>query len=160
MSLGRIDRDRKLLLSRIHGEPLPRLSPSLNNAVPRLFCVMAQSRPPSAGEVRHQMAFIGLLPTSLRPAEARQRLLQRTDTERAVHGVGQPPRQHRPARPVHDRHEIEKAAANRDVGDVGAPDLVRPLDGLPDYAMTKLDGLLNSAVTYRYAWQGPAPKNS
>ncbi len=36
--------------------------------------------------------------------------------------------QHRPARPVHDRHEVKEAAADRDVGDVGRPHLVRPLD--------------------------------
>jgi hypothetical protein len=33
-----------------------------------------------------------------------------------------------PARPVHDRHEIEEAAAGWDVGDVNAPDLVRSLN--------------------------------
>lgn len=40
----------------------------------------------------------------------------------------QPQRQYRPARPVHDHHEIEEAAAHRDIGDVSAPGLVRPLD--------------------------------
>src|SRR5215207_10819280 len=41
------------------------------------------------------------------------------------HGcVGQPPRQNRLARPVHDRHQIEGTAAERDVGDIGRPHLV------------------------------------
>ena len=62
----------------------------------------------------------------LRPAELRQRLLERRKAERDVHRVRQPPRQHRARRPVDDRHEIEKAAPDRDVGDVGRPDLVRP----------------------------------
>ena len=31
------------------------------------------------------------------------------------------------ARPVHDRHQAEEATAHRDGGDVGAPDMVRPL---------------------------------
>jgi hypothetical protein len=35
---------------------------------------------------------------------------------------------HRRARPVHDRHQIEEASANWDVGDVGAPGLVRSLN--------------------------------
>ena len=78
----------------------------------------------SAGELA---ALVGV--EDLRSAEPRQRLLQRRDAELAVHGVGQPPRQHRPARPVPDCDEAEEAAADGDVGDVGAPDLVRPLDG-------------------------------
>ena len=36
--------------------------------------------------------------------------------------------QNEPARPVHDRHQVKEAALHRDVGDVGAPDMVRPLD--------------------------------
>jgi hypothetical protein len=77
-----------------------------------------------AGELA---ALVGV--EDVRLAEARQGLLQRRDAERAVHGVGQPPGEHRPARPIHDRHEIKEAAADRDVGDVRAPDLVRSIDG-------------------------------
>ena len=65
----------------------------------------------------------------LRLAETRQRLLQRRYAERHIHGIGQPPSQHRPRRPVDDRHQIEKALPNRDVGDVCRPHLVRPVDG-------------------------------
>src|SRR6184192_1219846 len=36
------------------------------------------------------------------PPKARERLFERRNAERGVHGVRQPPRQHRPARPVHD----------------------------------------------------------
>src|SRR6266511_1372982 len=39
--------------------------------------------------------------------------------------------EHRPARPVHDRDPIEEAPPDRNVGDVRAPDLVRPRDGKP-----------------------------
>ena len=34
-------------------------------------------------------------------------------------------------RPIHDRHQIQKAALHRDVGDVGAPDLIGPVDRQP-----------------------------
>jgi hypothetical protein len=34
-----------------------------------------------------------------------------------------------PAGPVHDRHQIQEAAAERNVGDMRAPHLVRSLDG-------------------------------
>ncbi len=50
------------------------------------------------------------------------------DAEVGIHGVRQPPGQHAPARPVHDGHEVEKAPPHRDVRDVCAPDLVRPVD--------------------------------
>ena len=33
--------------------------------------------------------------------------------------------------PVHDRDQIQEAAAHRNVGDVGAPDLVGPVDCQP-----------------------------
>ena len=36
--------------------------------------------------------------------------------------------QHVPTRPIHDRHQVKEAAAHRDVGDVGAPDLIGPVD--------------------------------
>jgi hypothetical protein len=46
----------------------------------------------------------------LRQLEARQCLLERVEAERGIHRVRQPPGEHRPARPVHDRDEIEEAA--------------------------------------------------
>ena len=45
-----------------------------------------------------------------------------------VHGVRQPPCQHRAARPVDHRYQIEEAPPDRNVGDVGRPYLVRPID--------------------------------
>ena len=64
----------------------------------------------------------------LRRAEARQRFLEWRDAKRDVHRIGQAPAQHGARCPIHDRHQIEEPAADRDVGDVRAPDLVRPLD--------------------------------
>ena len=85
----------------------------------------AASRPVK-GRAGELAALVGV--EDLRSAEAAERFFECRDAERGVHGVGQPPRQHRPARPVHDRHQIEEAARKRDIGDVRAPDLVRPLD--------------------------------
>ena len=34
-------------------------------------------------------------------------------------------------RPVHDRHQVQEAALNRNVSDVGAPDLIGPVDRQP-----------------------------
>ncbi len=56
----------------------------------------------------------------------RQGLLQGRDAEIGIEGVRQPPTEHPAAEPVHDGHEVEEAPPHRDVGDVGAPDLVRP----------------------------------
>ena len=53
-----------------------------------------------------------------------QRFIQRLDTERNIHGVRQPPGENMTRRPVHDRHQIQKAALNRDVSDIRAPDLI------------------------------------
>ena len=75
------------------------------------------------GELR---ALVGI--EDLRLAELRQSLLERRQAERDVHRVRQPPRQNRPRRPVDDRDEIEKPAPDRNVGDVGRPDVVGPLD--------------------------------
>ena len=59
---------------------------------------------------------------------AQQGLLQRLNSEIRLHRVGQPPSQNPPGGPVHDGDEREEALAHRDIGDVGAPDLVRPVD--------------------------------
>ena len=55
-----------------------------------------------------------------------QRLLQRLDAKSDVHRVGQTPRQHAAAVPIHDRHQIQKATTHRNICDVGTPDLVGP----------------------------------
>src|SRR6202140_3236712 len=54
-----------------------------------------------------------------------QSLLQRFDAKPAVDGVRQPPSQNRPAGPIDDRHEIQKAGRHRVIGDVGSPYVVR-----------------------------------
>ena len=57
-----------------------------------------------------------------------QGLVERVRAEACVQCVRQTPGQDVPARPVHDRHQVKEAAVHRDVSDVGAPDMVRPLD--------------------------------
>ena len=61
-------------------------------------------------------------------SEARERLVERLEAEGDVQAVRQSPRQHGPARPVDDRDQVEKPARHRQVGDVGSPDLVGPVD--------------------------------
>src|SRR5271165_4507834 len=50
-----------------------------------------------------------------------QRVLERRHAERRVDRVRQPPGKNRPARPVDDGDQIEKSAADRDVGVSGPP---------------------------------------
>ena len=57
-----------------------------------------------------------------------QGLVERVCAEACVQRVRQPPGQDVPTCPVHDRHQVKEAALHRDVSDVGAPDMVRPLD--------------------------------
>jgi len=52
---------------------------------------------------------------------------QGCDTEETVQSVGEFPREHVPAEPVHYGHEIDKAVLQPDVGDVGTPHLVGAL---------------------------------
>ena len=73
------------------------------------------------GKAGELAALVGV--EGVRGAEARQRFLQCHHAEADVHRVGQPPRQHFPRRPVHDRHQVQETAPHRDVGDVGAPDI-------------------------------------
>ena len=60
-----------------------------------------------------------------------QGFLQSLDAKLGAEGVRQPPRQHGAAHPIHDYHQVKKAPSHRDVGDVGAPDLIDPLDRQP-----------------------------
>ena len=57
-----------------------------------------------------------------------QRRIQSVNTEPGVHGVRQPPRQDMARRPVHDGDQGQEATLNRDVGDIGAPDLIGSID--------------------------------
>ena len=54
-----------------------------------------------------------------------------SDAEPGIHGVRQSPGQNVACGPVHDRDQIQEAAAHRNVGDVGAPDMVGPVDCQP-----------------------------
>ena len=59
-----------------------------------------------------------------RRAISRKRFVERVDAKARVHRVRQSPRQNRPAGPVDDRHEIEKAMLHRNIGDVGRPNMI------------------------------------
>src|SRR3954468_23522773 len=51
----------------------------------------------------------------LRSAVKGQGFLEGLDAEDRVHRIGQPPTQHFPAVPVHDRHQVDEALGQRDV---------------------------------------------
>lgn len=53
-------------------------------------------------------------------------LVQGLNAEVGVQRVRDPPRQNHAGVPVHERHQIEKPAAHRKIGDVHAPDLIWP----------------------------------
>ena len=61
-------------------------------------------------------------------AEAVDCLVQRLDAKISLQRVGDAPGQNFAGEPVHDGHQIEEAFAHGQVGDVGAPDLIWPLD--------------------------------
>src|SRR3954466_8287195 len=73
----------------------------------------------------------------LRSAVKGQGFFEGLDAEDRVHRIRQPPTQHFPAVPVHDRHQVEKSPWHRDVRDLplrvaqgpGRPHLVGPIDG-------------------------------
>lgn len=54
--------------------------------------------------------------------------VQRFQAEACILGDRQLPRQHVPRVPVHDRHQIHEAVRERNVGDIGAPDLIGRVD--------------------------------
>ena len=54
--------------------------------------------------------------------------VQRFDAEVGVHRVAEAPAQDLARGPVHDCHEIQEAVPNRHKSDVGAPDLIGPVD--------------------------------
>jgi hypothetical protein len=72
--------------------------------------------------------------------------------ERHVHGVRQPPRQHRPACPIDDRDGVEEAASDRHIGDARCPHLVRPVDR---QAAQEIREDLVSRRRLRRSWLGP-----
>jgi len=60
-----------------------------------------------------------------------QDLFQGGNPEIGILGIGQPAGQHFTGGPVHDRHQVEKAAPHRDVGHIGTPDLIGRVDSQP-----------------------------
>ncbi len=77
-----------------------------------------------AGEVEagELAALVGVEDLGL--AVSGHRLVQRLDAEPGIHSVRQPPRQDMARRPIHDRDQVEEPAPYRDIGDVGAPDMI------------------------------------
>ena len=57
-----------------------------------------------------------------------QCLFQRLHTARRLHRIGQTPGKDFAALPIHDRHQIEEAALDRNIRDVRTPDLIRSCD--------------------------------
>src|SRR5271163_2837546 len=60
-----------------------------------------------------------------------QSVFQGLDAEARIEQIGQAPRQHVAAHPVHHRDQVKKPAGHRNIGDVGRPHLVDPLDAQP-----------------------------
>jgi hypothetical protein len=79
-----------------------------------------------AGELA---ALVGI--EDLGPAVPQERFFEGLDAEFRAERVRQPPRQHGAAHPVHDDHQVEEAPGHWDVGDVGAPHLIDPLEHDP-----------------------------
>jgi len=57
-----------------------------------------------------------------------QRHFQSLETELRVKAVGELPAEHISGEQIHDRHQVEKTLFQRDVGDVGGPDLIHSHD--------------------------------
>ena len=53
---------------------------------------------------------------------------QGRDTEAHFQSIGEPPGQHVSAVPVHNGHEIKESPGHGQVGDVGCPNLIDPVD--------------------------------
>ena len=64
-------------------------------------------------------------------AELADGLVQGLEAGLGLQRVGYPPGQHLAGEPVHDSDGTEKAFAHRQTGDVGAPDLIGPVDPQP-----------------------------
>jgi len=62
------------------------------------------------------------------PAAASQRHLQSLETELRVEAVGELPAEDVSGEQIHDRHQVEESFLQRDVGDVGGPDLIHSRD--------------------------------
>ncbi|CDH44835.1 hypothetical protein BN874_1920002 [Candidatus Contendobacter odensis Run_B_J11] len=92
-----------------------------------------------------------------RNAGTGQSLFQSRQAKVGLQGVGQRPAQDLATVPVHDRHQVQKALAHRDVGDVRAPDLI----GLGHGQITqeiRIDLVLRARIARAWlAVNGPQP---
>ena len=86
-------------------------------------CLSQRGDPGRSGELR---SLIGV--HDLGRPEAGDGVLKCLYAEVRVHRIAEPPVQHLARGPVHDRDQIQEAALHRDEGDIGTPDLVRPVD--------------------------------
>jgi len=82
-------------------------------------CSLEPAGEGGAGELR---ALIGV--KYFRRAVPRQRFVERRDAKARIHRVRQAPGQNRPAGPIDDRHQIQKAKRHRNIGDVAGPDMI------------------------------------
>ncbi len=96
-----------------------------------------EMRTPAAVSVPVKAALVNWLPWSVlkmsgvpKRASASSSALTQNDTSIVLERrhVSTPERVEGPARPVHDGDEVEEPAPERDIGDVGCPYLVRPVD--------------------------------
>lgn len=69
-------------------------------------------------------------------SESIDRLVQRFDAEVGVQRVRDPPRHDNAGVPIHERHQLEKPAAHRKIGDVNASELIWPLHTHPAQEVT------------------------
>ena len=83
-------------------------------------------QPVGPGEGRELRALVTV--HDLGRAEAVNRLVEGLDTEVRLQRVRDALGQHLAGEPVHDRDQLEKAPSHGQVSDVGAPDLVGPID--------------------------------
>ena len=100
--------------------------------------------PAGEGRAGELAALIGVEDLGL--AEARERLVQRVESERHVHAVPQPPRQHRPARPVDDRDQVKKPTLHREIGEILSANCPMARSGAWSAALIEQEG---SAMSLR-----------
>ena len=128
---------------------LPRQSstPPMHRPLPSMLILMAQafSTPvksvlvnwlPWARASARTGGALSLAVEDLRLTEPPQRLFQGIDTEVGVPRVRNPPGQHRPRVPVHDRHQVDEALGQRDIDTVW---VVKP-NSLPDDSRRRSSG--------------------
>jgi hypothetical protein len=85
--------------------------------------LLERSQEIGRGELR---ALIGVPNFGLAKAEGG---VERRQAEAGFHRVGKFPTEYEAAEPIHDGHQVEKAAMHRNVSNIGAPDVVGSFDG-------------------------------